>query len=321
MRKWLCLIAVGLVTSASSVGFAAPLYSEDFDSDPSANWTVNGGPSDETADFFFDYSTVGIPSAPNSVGATTRGMKLQANLTSGIFGGFSVSPTGQSFSGDYKVKFDWWGNFNGGFPAGGSGSTNLSTYGIGTAGTTAQWPGGTQDSVWFAATSDGGSSVDYRAYSTAAGTGYLASSGVFAAGIGTSPDARNDTHPYYAGIGGVSAPAAQLALFPQQTGSTATGAAGMQWHEVEIAKVGNLVTWTLGSKLIATVDLSSPAATLAGGNIFFGHSDINTSSSADANDVNLLFTLIDNVEVIPEPSTIVLAGLAMFGLAGLARRK
>src|SRR5215211_8136040 len=66
------------------------LYSENFDVDPTANWTVNGGPSDEEANFFFDYNTIGIPSAPNSTGGTTRGLKLQANETSAIFGGFSV---------------------------------------------------------------------------------------------------------------------------------------------------------------------------------------------------------------------------------------
>jgi len=301
-----------------AISFAAPLYVENFEVDPTANWTLNGGPSDESADFFFDYSTVGIPSAPNSTGGTTRGMKLQANLSGGIFSGMSVSPNGQSFSGDYTLKFDWWGNANGPFPGGGSGSTNLSTFGIGTAGASAQWPGGVQDSLWFAATTEGGSSVDYRAYSPAAGTGYTAPSGVFAAGTGTSPDARNDIHPYYAGIGGVTPPAAQTLLFPQQTGATSTGAAGMQWHEVTIAKSGDIVTWSLGSKLIATVDSSTFA--FGGGNILFGHSDINAGSSTDVNDVNLLFTLIDNVVVVPEPGTFVLCLLGALGSLFVRRR-
>ena len=56
---------------------------------------------DAAADFFFDYSSVGIPAAPN--GAGTRGLKLQANLTNGIFSGMSVSPTGQNFTGDYRL--------------------------------------------------------------------------------------------------------------------------------------------------------------------------------------------------------------------------
>jgi len=283
---------------------------------------VNNGPSDQASDFFFDYSTVGIPSAPNSTGGSTRGMKLQANQTNGIFSGMSVSPNGQGFTGNYTLKFDWWANFNGPFPGGGSGSTQLSTFGIGTSGTVAQWPGGIQDSVWFAATGDGGSSADWRAYSSAAGTSYADTSGVYAAG--NASGSRNNSNAYYAGFGGNAAPAAQLALFPQQTGVTAVGSAGMEWHQVQIEKAGNIATWTVDSTLIATVDLST--VTLGGGNIFFGHSDINATSSTDINDVNLLFTLVDNVRVcdntppVPEPATMALSALGL-GIIARLRRK
>ena len=301
-----------------SILFCAPaafgaLYTQDFEVDPTATWTINDpGISDTASDFFFDYSTVGIPPAPNGSGGS-RGMKLQANLTGGVFSGYSVSPTGQDFGSSYRVTFDWWANFNGPFPGGGSGSTNLSTFGVGTAGTSAQWPGGVQDSVWFGATGDGGSSVDWRAYSTAAGTGYPDGSPVFsAAGTGN----RNNTHPYYAGFGNVPAPAAQLALYAQQTGNTAVGSAGMAWHEVEIVKEAGLITWFVNGLQIAQVDEST--VSLAGGNIFFGHSDINATSSADPNAPALLFTLIDNVVVIPEPATLAL--LALGGLALLRKR-
>lgn len=299
------VVLCGLVAAAPL--HAAVFYAQDFEIDSSASWTLNSGPTDSAADFFFDYSTVGIPAAPG--GAGTRGMKLQANLTSGVFGGMSVSPTGQNFAGDYVVEFDWWANFNGPFPAGGSGSTNLSTFGIGTAGVSPQWPGGVQDSVWFGATGDGGSAADWRAYSTAAGTGYPDGSPVFPFAT------RNNTDPYFVGFGGVAAPAAQLALFPQQTGTTAVGTAGMEWHQVEIAKAGTDVTWRVDGLLMATIDLNT--VTLAGGNIFFGHSDINATSSTDPNDSALLFTLIDNIVVAPEPGGLAL--LALAGLAGLRR--
>ncbi|HEY3245163.1 MAG TPA: PEP-CTERM sorting domain-containing protein [Phycisphaerae bacterium] len=290
---------------------ATPLFSENFEIDPTANWTVNNGPGTQAANFFFDYSTVGIPPAPN--GAGTRGMKLQANLTGGVFSGFSVSPMGQNFTGDYTLNFDWWANFNGPFPGGGSGSTNLSTFGIGTSGTIAQWPGGTQDSVWFAATGDGGSASDYRAYSTAAPTSYPSGSPVYAAPGG----GINNTNAYYAVFGGVMAPAAQLALFPQQTGTTAVGSAGMAWHQVVIDKSGNSATWRVDGLLIATIDLNT--VTLGGGDIFFGHSDINATSSTDPNAPSLLFTLIDNITVVPEPGTLGL--LALGGLLIVRRRR
>ena len=85
------------------------LNSENFSADATAAWTLNGGPADESANFYYDYSAVGIPEAPNSAAGSTarRGMKLQANITAGVFGGMSVSPTGKAFTGDYKVSFDW----------------------------------------------------------------------------------------------------------------------------------------------------------------------------------------------------------------------
>jgi hypothetical protein len=302
MTRLAIAVATLFVLPLASLG--ATLFSEDFDVDPTANWTINHGPSDDAADFFFDYSTVGIPVAPNSSG-TTHGMKLQANLTNGIFGGFSVSPTGKHFGGDYRVLFDWWANFNGPFPVGGSGSTNLSTFGIGTAGNTPQWPGGVQDSVWFGATGDGGSSADWRAYSSAAPTSYPDGDPVYAAAT------RNNTDAYFAGFGGTAAPAAQVVLFPQQTGATAVGSAGMAWHQVEITKSGDTVRWIVDGTLIATIDLTTVA--LGGDNIFFGHSDVNATSSTDPTDASLLFTLIDNVRVVPEPSTLSLAGVAALG--------
>jgi hypothetical protein len=293
------------------MAMAAALYSENFEVDPTANWTVNNGPSDEAHSFYFDYSSVGIPAAPSGTG--THGMKLQTNLTNGVFGGMSASPTGQSFSGDYTVKFDWWENFNGPAPAGGSGSTNLGTFGVGTSGTKAQWAGAVQDSVWFGATGDGGSTSDWRAYSPAAGTSYAANSGVYAA------NAVANTASYYSSFGGVSAPAAQLALYPQQTGTTVAGSTAFAWHLVEIAKADDVITWTVDGKLIATVNLATPTPiTLGGGNIFFGRSDINATSSTDVNDSALLFTLIDNIVVTPEPASL---SLLVIGSLALLRRR
>jgi hypothetical protein len=314
------LAAIAVAATYGASAMAAPLYSNDFDTDTTASWTVNGGPSDEAANFYYDYNTAGIPSAPHSTGGTTRGLNLQANQSGGIFSGFSVSPTGQNFSGNYKLRFDWWSNFNGPAPGGGSGSTQLSTFGVGTSGTVAQWPGGTQDSIYFGATGDGGSSVDWRAYSPTAGTGYTAPSGVFAAGTSTSPDSRNNADPYYASFGGVAPPAAQTLLYPQQTGLSNVGSTAFQWHDVVINKSATNVTWTVDGKLIATVPVADDTAS-TGNNIFFGHSDINAGSSSDPNDVNLLFTLIDNVRVVPEPASLSLLGLVGMGLLAVGRRR
>jgi len=306
MNRSIVACAVAFAVGVPSA--SAQLFSEDFEPGSTTVWAINSGPSDFAFNFAFDYSTVGIPAAPS--GAGTRGMKLQANLSDGIFSGMSVSPVGESFAGDYTVSFDWWSNINGPFP-GGSGSSNLSTFGVGTAGTSAQWPGGATDSVWFAATGDGGSASDYRAYSSAAPTSYPSGNPVYAA------MSINHSDPYYASFGGVGAPAAQLALFPQQTGTTEAGVAGMEWHQVTITVLGDTATWHVDGLLIATIDLTT--VTIGGGNIFFGHSDINATSSTDPNDAALLFTLIDNIVVVPAPGALALIGCAL-AMACVRRR-
>ena len=296
-----------LVSPASAIVEVIPrsaacvlAWTEDFEVDPTANWTLNGGPSDESANFYFDYSTIGIPLAPHSSGSTTRGLKVQANLTGGVLSGASVSPNGKSFTGDYTVLLDWWGNFNGPLDATGLGSTNLSTFGVGTAGTAAQYPG-VADCVWFGVTSDGGSSADYRAYAPGHVASYQDTEGVYSAG--NQAGSRNSSHAYYAVFGGAAAPAAQLALYPQQTLQTNAGAPGMTWHEVSIAKSGSVVVWSIDGRSIATINTST--MTLGGSNLMFGHADINAGVSADPNAPALLFTLIDNIRVwVAQPAVV-----------------
>jgi len=191
------------------------------------------------------------------------------------------------------MRFDLWQNFNGPLPGGGSGSTQVTGAGVGTAGVTPQWAGGSQDSVWFGTTADGGSSVDYRAYSSAAGTGYGDASGVFAAGSGAG--VRNEAHPYYAEFGREPVPAAQVSQFPDQTGLTGVGAQGFQWRDVTISKIGNQISWFVDGLRLATVDAST--VTLGGSNILFNYFDINASVSTDPDSPSVLFGLIDNVRV------------------------
>jgi hypothetical protein len=296
-RRWSVISACCLALAVADAAPAAVLYSQNFDVDDSANWAVNKGPAttDEAHDFFFDYSLAGIPSAPNS-GGSTRGLKLQANQSAGVFGGVTASPLGRSFTGNYKLTFDWWENFNGPAPAGGSGSTQMATVGVQTSGELAQWPGGMQDSIWFGATGDGNSASDWRAYSPTAPTRYADSApGIYAAG--TQAGSTNSNAPHYASLGAVSPPSAQAALFPQQTGVTVAGSSAFEWHEVEIDVAPSTVAWRVDGLLIATVPRADDSVA-TGNNIFFGHSDTNATSSIDPNDSALLFTLIDNVQVI-----------------------
>jgi T5SS/PEP-CTERM-associated repeat protein len=275
---------------------AITLYSDNFDTNSSANWIINQGASNNAATFAFDYSVVGIPAAPNS-GGTTLGLKLEANKpgTTGSITGISVSPLGQSFFGDYVLRADVWMNFPGPFPAGGTGSTQITGMGVMTAGAATQHSaaGAAIDSIFFGATGDGQTTADYRVYSPAASSnGYQPASGVFAAG--TSAGVQNASTSYYSQFSGTTAPAAQTSLYPTQTGTVSTGAPGMSWRDLRITKTGNTVRWHIDNLLIATVDTSS--VTFGGNNFLLNQYDINSSQTTLALQP-LLFGLFDNVRV------------------------
>lgn len=317
----LCVPILLVALLLCSASYSATLYTQDFNVDDTANWTVlpstGGNATDTTADFFYDYSLIGVPAAPNGTG--TRGLKLTANnVAPGVFGGLTVSPTGKSFSGAYSVSFDMWQNYVGPLGPGGSGTTQFSQYGIGTAGTATQWIGSAaKDSVSFGSTLDGGSASDFRAYSSVANTSYGSGNAVYLAPSG----AINNSAAYYmTAFPAVSAPAAQVTLFSGQTGSTDPGETAFQWRRVTIDVSGGFATWSIDGTPLAKVDLST--VSLGGGNIFFGHSDTNAGASTDANRAVLNVTLIDNISVaeVPEPASVILGSIGLISLLAVRRR-
>lgn len=300
--------ALAVAASAHLASAQVLVFSEDFEIDHSLDntWVTNVVGGYNPVNIYFDYSSVGIPSAPNS-GGSTRGLKLQANLDPNVQvfpSGSSMSPAGFSIAQNFEMTWDWWLNYNGPLAAGGSGSTQLGGAGFGTAAVSAQVPT-IIDSVFIGMSGDGaGTSADYRVYSPAFSASLQDASGVYAAGTVGS---RNNSHPYYqATFPPVAAPAAQLALYPQQSGQTSGGSAGMAWHAISLKKVGSIITYTIDGLLIATLDLSTNGA-LGGNNIVFGHFDINAGASTDPNSTNLAFSLVDNVKVIEFTNVVTIA--------------
>lgn len=290
---------LALTALAGTATAQVQIFSEDFDTDHSLDntWVTNSAGGYNPVDIYFDYSTVGIPSAPNSTGGSTRGAKLQANLDPlvQVFpSGSSISPASFSTSDNFEMRWDWWLNFNGPLNAGGAGSTQLGGAGFGTAALTTQMPTSI-DSIFVACSGDGaGTTADYRVYTPAFPASLQDPSGVYAAGTVGS---RNNTHAYYQStFTPVAAPAAQLALYPQQSGMTAGGTAGMRWNDISLKKVASIITYSINGLLIATIDISTNG-TLGGANIVFGHFDINAGASTDVNAPNLAFSLVDNIRV------------------------
>ncbi len=294
--------ASGTATSSPAILTVNPIYntvfSDNFDVNSSANWTLStSSTTNNRATFAYDYSGIGIPSAPNSTNGTTKGLRFEANLSATNVAALNASPNGQHFGGDYRLHFDMWINVNGPLPGGGNGSTEEVTAGIGTAGGHVQWSGSgintNADGVWFTVDGDGGVATnsttqgDFMAYN---GTNPLAA----AAGnyCDTSALARTWADTNYANVfpGGQTPPAYQVSTYAQQTGALKVGTVGLAWRDVVVNKTGNVITYFIDGLQIASVT----NATLSASNIFVGYWDPFSSVS---DNTNLSFGIIDNVKV------------------------
>jgi hypothetical protein len=300
--SYVCVVTntYGSVTSAVMSLTVYPaqttVFLDTFDTNTATQWLLSKSSTDTRVTFNYDYSGMGIPSAPHSTGGMTRGLRMEANMTAGAVAAVSLSPTNRSFSGDYRLRFDLWVNANGPFPAGGTGSSQHSTAGIGTAGNRVQWTGtgSTADGCWFAADGEGQASDtsttsgNFCAYIGASlqGTG----TGVYAAGTGATAKGNLDAYYVAAFPGAISAPALQQSNYAQQTGSLAAGTLGFTWHEVIVARRGNTVDWAIDGIRLATFT----GATFSASNVFIGYWDMFASVSDNA---NLSFGLVDNVRV------------------------
>lgn len=274
------------------------LFSDDFNGINSSNlWQVNvADPNDCFVEFNYDYGAVGIPVAPGTTDGSRMGTRFRCGNTVLQIDGLSISPTNGNFTGDYRLKFDMWINYNGPMPDGGAGSTQNFDAGVGTAGDQVVWRNNpSADGIWFTATgdgADGNTGGDYTAYG---GPNILNDdTGFYAAGTGApNSGVRNGSHPFYSYWGGQTAPAAQLALFPNQTGVANIGNAGMAWHTVVLTKVTNTVAWAIDGIVVCTV--TDDPVNLST-NVFVGYQDL--FASGTLSDVpEMSFGLVDNLKV------------------------
>lgn len=245
---------------------------------------------DFTAIFGFDYSTVtyptSIPPAPNSTGATTKGLFLTVNKdATAAAAAVNLYPVGQSFSGDYALKFDLWINW-----ANLDTSTEHALFGINHSGNvTNRITQSPSDGLFFAVEGEDDSlptSPTLRDYSVFRGGGagapilMITNNTTFGPAPLLSPQFEN----YNPGF---------VALFPSQTfpgyGTTPNGTAGLRWLRGEVSQKNTLITWRLNDTIIAQY---TNAYAYTNGDILIGYND-HFSSIGDSNN----FAIFDNIRV------------------------
>lgn len=260
---------------------AQPLFSESFEADTSAEWTLRSaalnGEADVQAEFGFDYSLESIPSAPSGSDESTKGLKLTVNKSAAIDGKVAINlfPNGQSFSNDFYVSFDLWVNAKGSNTA-----TEYVIFGINHTGASVNWEGSADSGAWFAIAADGGASAsvgDYRAFEGAtllagASAGFNIDTNVTAS---TSVESR---------IG---------AIFPNPKW-TFTGAPANNWVRVRVVQFQGKLSLYFNDNLVLQRDRSSLEASLSG-NLMLGYMDTNEEDSPDQPDD--LFVIYDNIRV------------------------
>ncbi len=291
-----------VVAFAPALATGAVLFQTNFDN---ATGLSVLGTADTAATFAYDYSAVGVPANPNDPGNTTA-LKLEANMSAGAANEIAVVTSGLSLTAPYQVTFDFWINANGPFPGGGSGSTEFGGGVVGHDGVTAGRNGAS-----LMITGEGGSSYDWRLYKDT-GLQYIAS-GQY--DVASNNNWDTDLSTWFPAQ---SPPAAQAALYPNQTGQTNPGCGGFAWHTMTITVAGGLANFKVDGHSIGSIDPSIGNPVSISGEAGVIYADIYSSVSDNA---AVSFGLFDNLVItdVPEPGTFILLGLG--AVAALRRRR
>lgn len=306
--------AVMAASLTFSTAKAQTIFTESWDDgDGAMRWSApivdaENGLFDGTVDYAFDYSTLGVPSAPNSDGSTV-GLFMEVNTTDQEGDeGESVAIIASDLSipdGDFSLSMDVYYNV---FNAGG-GTTEYGTFGVFASGPSA--PGDDAingdapfrfglsdgDGLAFQATGEGGASNDVIRY---------VDPGNMNAG-GETLGSSYDDIPFGdipGVITGTGDPENPFSFGPEET-----------WVEVGISSVAGMISFTMNGYELDSYD--NTGGELSGGSIMLGYSDpFNSVNSTDADDITN-FLVVDNVSmVVPEPASgpLMLVAVAFLGL-------
>jgi hypothetical protein len=311
---------LGIIVSALFVaGAASTAFGQIFTDDMSTgtNWTIVKD-SDASAVFGFDYSTRGVPSAPN--GSDTIGLKFEVNNNDAQedFSEIAAINANAAYTGEFTFRVDIWSNWA---PDGGGTGTGTTEFVGVTVGHDASTPSPIGGAFIYSGDGDSGE-TDYRMYKD--GVHLQSESGQYAAGTVTG--ARDNSHPYYTS----AFPSVDIATAVPTQGSTGTvpaGAGGFQWMtlnvEVDTDSIGpsgittdpgfarvSMRSDSSGNTIeIGTIDNSNdydtPFPAVLEGSVGVLMSDIFTSVTLNT---AFSFGIFDNVQVLDGLVPLTLAG-------------
>lgn len=296
------LAVAAAVLSTASIA-SAQLFSENFDDlNAGSRWSVavqtestadpSTGP-DGSVNFAFDYSTLGIANPAGS--GSTIGAFIQVNKTDQVGDEgetYIIFPTGFSVSGNFSLSADMF-VWNDGL----SGTTELGMAGVflNNANPVAPYQWGSEGGplAWIYS-GEGGSTADLATFreGTSTTTGYSAISDYNAVPADSIPG-------FETGVTGSSGPA----------GTDPSGS----WVNVKIVSADSMLSWYLNDALVDTYD--NTAGFYNEGNIFLGTTDPFNSANFGGG------AIVENVVVVPEPSTYALGLMGAIGAFFAMRRK
>jgi hypothetical protein len=261
------------------------LFSDNFNENSSADWGVlfwsSNNIPDYTIDWAFDYSTLGIPPSPRSVG-DTLGVRVAVNKTEGTPTGaaaVNLYPINETFSGDYALRFDLYLQY------GTAATTEHTLVGINHSGLitnrisrsdTTTNSSRAADGIWVAIENDGSANREWAAY--------------------TSTNAGSITHLI---TNRTAAAMSSLITSPPYTAAGSPGnlvsSATKSWADVELSQVGNVVTLRVNQAVVYRI---TNTFGFNSGTIMLGHNDqFDSIGSTDT------FAIFDNVRVVQLGST------------------
>ena len=264
------------------------LFSDNFDTDTTGNWTVKfgtnpGGAQDYTNKFNLDYGAMNIP--PPAKTTTTRGLLASVNKldATALAAGVNLYANGQNFSGNYALRFQMYVE-----GVNGSGTTEHVIFGINHSGANTNWfrstglpAGWLLDGIWCQVVADASALGDY-VMNSAPLAGATPAPTVRAARLASTLTTSFKAPPYrFAGSPG------------------AYGPTGLRtWADVELRQLNSLISLYINKVLIFSYTNTTSATN---GTIMLGYNDAyNSIGGGTGNSALALggYVVFDNVRVV-----------------------